>query len=63
MPKLFDEGDQIEIDLEKWHVTNQTKKSAGYPVPQFPPTVMRLIEVGGMFPLLKLRLDAERTNT
>ena len=58
--RLFDENDQIEIDLEKWCATNRTRNSIKYPVPEFPPTVMRLIEVGGMFPLLKLRLDAGR---
>lgn len=57
--KLFDESDQIEIDLKNWRIRNATKKSEAYPVSPFPRTVMRILEVGGMMPLLKQRVDAE----
>ena len=57
--KLFDECDQIEIDLKNWQIRNATKQSKAYPVAPFPKTVMRILEAGGMFPLLKQRVEAE----
>ncbi len=57
--KLFDESDQMEIDLKNWCVRNATKKSQAYPVSPFPETVMRILEVGGIMKLLKQRVDAE----
>jgi 3-isopropylmalate/(R)-2-methylmalate dehydratase small subunit len=57
--KIFDEGDQIEIDLKNWCIRNATKMGEPHPVAPFPETVMRILEVGGMMPLLKQRMDAE----
>jgi 3-isopropylmalate/(R)-2-methylmalate dehydratase small subunit len=57
--KLFDEGDQIEIDLIEWHIRNATRNSVAHAVSPFPDTVMHILEVGGMMPLLKQRFDAE----
>ena len=56
--KLFAESDQIEIDLKNWRIRNLTK-GGEYPVKPFPDTVMHILEVGGMMPLLKKRLDAK----
>lgn len=57
--KLFDESDQMEIDLKNWSIRNATRNSEAYPVSPFPETVMRILEVGGIMKLLKQRVDAE----
>ena len=56
---LFEEGDRIEIDLESWQIKNATKESPYYPISPFPPTVMRILDAGGIMPLLKQRVDNE----
>jgi 3-isopropylmalate/(R)-2-methylmalate dehydratase small subunit len=63
--RLFDESDRIEIDLKNWRITNLTRKGEAHPVQPFPDTVMRILEIGGIMPLLKQRIDARlamRTN-
>lgn len=54
---IFSEGDQIEIDLQKWRVRNIDRMDAGHPVASFPPTVMRILTAGGILPLLRQRLQ------
>src|SRR4051812_29354004 len=56
---LFDESDEIQIDLETWTVTNLAKNTAAFPISPFPNTVMRILDAGGIMPLLKQRVDAE----
>jgi 3-isopropylmalate dehydratase small subunit len=58
---LFDENDTIEIDMNSWQVKNLTRQDDGHPVPQYPDTVMKIIDAGGILPLLKKRIDAELT--
>jgi 3-isopropylmalate/(R)-2-methylmalate dehydratase small subunit len=58
-PKLFDESDRIEIDLKNWCIRNLTRTGEAHAVKPFPDTVMRILESGGMMPLLKQRLDAK----
>ncbi len=57
--KLFAESDQIEIDLKNWRIKNLTRNGEAQAVKPFPDTVMRILEMGGMMPLLKQRLDAK----
>jgi 3-isopropylmalate/(R)-2-methylmalate dehydratase small subunit len=57
--KLFEEGDQMEIDMNKWSISNLSKKAPANPIEPFPPTVMRIMDAGGMMPLLKQRVEAE----
>jgi 3-isopropylmalate/(R)-2-methylmalate dehydratase small subunit len=57
--RLFEEGDQIEIDLAQWRIRNLTTIAADVPIARFPPTVMRILSAGGILPLLKRRLDEE----
>jgi 3-isopropylmalate/(R)-2-methylmalate dehydratase small subunit len=57
--RLFDEGDQIEIDACQWQIRNLTANAAGVSIASFPPTVMRILSAGGILPLIKRRLDEE----
>jgi 3-isopropylmalate/(R)-2-methylmalate dehydratase small subunit len=57
--KLFDEGDQIEIDLKRWCIRNPKNAGAEHRIPEFPPTVMNILDSGGIMQLLKKRADAE----
>jgi 3-isopropylmalate dehydratase small subunit len=57
--KLFGEGDQVEIDLKAWSVRNATRKGPTHAVSPFPPTVLRILDAGGIMPLLKKRIDAQ----
>ena len=57
--KLFDEGDQMEIDMDNWRISNLTKKAPPNPIEPFPPTVMRIMDAGGMMQLLKQRVETE----
>lgn len=57
--KLFEEGDQIEIDLQNWCIGNATKKDMVHAISPFPDTVMRVLRAGGMMPLLKQCVDSE----
>ena len=56
--KLFAEGDEIEIDVGKWQISNLTHASNAQLSP-FPSTVMRILEAGGIMQLLKQRVAAE----
>ncbi len=57
--KLFEEGDQMEIDMNNWRISNLSKKAPPNSIEPFPPTVMRIMEAGGMMQLLKHRVEAE----
>jgi 3-isopropylmalate/(R)-2-methylmalate dehydratase small subunit len=57
--KLFDENDTIEIDMNSWYIRNLTRKDVGHSVSQYPNSVMKIIEAGGILPLLKKRFDIE----
>jgi len=56
--KLFGEGDQVEIDLKAWNVRNASKNGQAHAVSPFPETVLRILDAGGIMPLLKKRIDA-----
>jgi 3-isopropylmalate/(R)-2-methylmalate dehydratase small subunit len=56
--KLFAEDDEIEIDVGNWRVSNLTRTDNAALSP-FPPTVMRILEAGGIMQLLKQRVEAE----
>ena len=56
--KLFEEGDQIEIDLTRWCIRNSKGAAAEHRISTFPPTVMQILEEGGIMSLLKKRADA-----
>ena len=58
--KLFDEGDEAEIDTGKWLIRNRAK-GVECTVPAFPPTVTRIIEAGGILALLKARVEEQFT--
>src|SRR5262245_48047585 len=55
--RLFSENEQIEIDLKNWRIRNATRNET-HSLKPFPETVMRILEVSGMRPLLKQRLQA-----
>ena len=57
--KLFDEGDQMEIDMQNWKITNLTQKAPGNAIEPFPPTVMNILDAGGMMQLFKKRVQTE----
>ena len=57
--KLFDEGDQIEIDLKRWCIRNPKNAGAEHRISELPPTVMNILDSGGIMQLLKKRADAE----
>ena len=57
--KLFGEGDQIEIDLQQWRISNLTTGKANASISPFPPTVMQILSAGGMLALMKQRLERE----
>ena len=57
--KLFDEGDRIEIDLKRWCIRNPKNAGAEHRISEFPPTVMNILDSGGIMQLLKKRADAE----
>ena len=57
--ELFSEGDQVEIDLQRWQIRNMTTSQTERSISSFPPTVMRILSAGGILPLLKRRLDEE----
>ena len=57
--KLFEEGDQIEIDLKRWCIKNAKNAAAEHRISPFPPTVMSILDEGGIMQLLKKRSDAE----
>jgi 3-isopropylmalate/(R)-2-methylmalate dehydratase small subunit len=59
--KLFDEGEQIEIDMQDWRIRNATRGGDSYKVARFPDTVLRIIAAGGILSLLKSRVDAQFT--
>ncbi len=50
---LFEEGDQMEIDLRKWCIRNTKTPSAEHRINAFPPTVMNILDEGGILKLLK----------
>ena len=56
---LFEEGDTMEIDLKKWSIRNGKQPAADHAISEFPPTVMHILEEGGILNLLKKRADAE----
>ena len=60
--KYFGESDEIEINMQDWHIRNATKSSKPYPIAPFPPTVMIILEVGGIMPLLVKRFRAETSD-
>lgn len=53
--EMFEEGDTIEIDLTHWSVSNPAREKVR-PLQPFPPTVIQMLEAGGMIPLLKRRM-------
>ena len=61
--QLFEEGDQMEIDLKRWCIRNSKNPEVEHGIPSFPPTVMRIIEAGGIMKLLKKRAETELGQT
>jgi 3-isopropylmalate/(R)-2-methylmalate dehydratase small subunit len=57
--QMFDEGETIEIDLAAWTVSNPAR-DATRSIRPFPPTVVRMLEAGGMIALLKQRIAEHR---
>ena len=58
---LFDEGDQMEIDTQNWRISNATRNET-FPINKFPPTVMEILDAGGIMNMLKSKVDAEGEN-
>ncbi len=56
---LFEEGDEMEIDLKRWSIRNSKKSAEDHKISEFPPTVMNILNAGGTMQLLKKRIDAE----
>jgi 3-isopropylmalate/(R)-2-methylmalate dehydratase small subunit len=56
--ELFDEGDQMEIDTRQWRISNLSRKQS-HAVNPFPPTVMDILNAGGIMNLLKSQVDSE----
>ena len=58
--EIFAENDQIEIDVENWKIYNRSEaKPEEHPIRAFPPTVMHILEAGGIMNLLKQRVDSD----
>jgi 3-isopropylmalate/(R)-2-methylmalate dehydratase small subunit len=57
--ELFEEGDQMEIDLKHWCIRNARDAAMERSISRFPPTVMNILEEGGIMKLLKKRAEAE----
>jgi 3-isopropylmalate dehydratase small subunit len=55
---MFEEGDQIEIDMERWTVSNPARGWSRDLQP-FPPTVLRILEAGGIPALVKARVEQQ----
>jgi 3-isopropylmalate dehydratase small subunit len=51
------EGDEISIDLEKGRIAYASQE---YPFPQIPPSVRKILELGGLANYLKANLSAAR---
>ena len=49
---LFEEGDTAEVDFDRGVVTN-TKNGQSLPGRTIPPQLLRIVEAGGIFPLLE----------
>lgn len=56
--ELFEEGEQIEIDMERWRVSNPARGEHRDLSP-FPPTVLRILEAGGIPALVKDRIERQ----
>ena len=57
--RIFGEGDEIEIDMKAWSLRNASQNGEPHAVSPFPPTVLRILDAGGIMPLLKQRIDAQ----
>ena len=58
--KHFNEGDEAEIDTVSWKIRN-TGRETSHDVPSFPPTVERILDAGGILPLLRQRVEEQFT--
>jgi 3-isopropylmalate dehydratase small subunit len=56
---LFEEGGQMEIDLKNWCIRNTKRASEEHRINPYPPTVMRIIDEGGILKSLKKRAETE----
>ncbi|MEI9803421.1 MAG: hypothetical protein WDN48_01810 [Pseudolabrys sp.] len=54
---LFDDGDPCEIDMTRWTVSNTMNGRFERSIPAYPAAVMRILEAGGIMPLIKQRLE------
>jgi 3-isopropylmalate/(R)-2-methylmalate dehydratase small subunit len=54
-------GDELEIDLQNGRIRNSTKNKV-YPFEPFPPNVVRILEAGGLVPLLEKEWTQRRGN-
>ncbi|MGW3606501.1 LeuD/DmdB family oxidoreductase small subunit [Micromonospora sp. NPDC005161] len=52
--ELFDDGDEAEIDIDAWTVVNR-RTGARRTVQPYPPTILRILEAGGIAPLVRDR--------
>lgn len=55
----IDDGDEIDVDLEKGVVINRTK-SEEYRFPPFPENVMKIIEAGGLIEYAKAVMKRDK---
>jgi hypothetical protein len=45
--------------MREWQIRNLSRAKESHPVPRFPPTVMGILNAGGILPLLKSRIENE----
>jgi 3-isopropylmalate/(R)-2-methylmalate dehydratase small subunit len=57
--QLVEEGEPIEIDLKNWCIRTAKNAAHAHRINPYPPTVMRILEEGGIMKFLKKRADTE----
>lgn len=56
--EMFADGEDIEIDMENWKITNRDRGERRDLQP-FPPTVLRILAAGGIPALVKSRIEQQ----
>jgi len=56
--RLVEEGDEMEIDMERWKVRNRTS-GRELPIQPYSPIVQNILEGGGILQVLRQRILAE----
>ena len=51
----FAEGDEVEVDMQAWKITNKTT-GKDYPIPPLPETMQGILQAGGLNEFVKKRL-------